>query len=41
MHLFYIMPTTNCVGFNSHVNGDSMDPSLMTKKQPLPEVDNQ
>ena len=33
--------TTNCRGLHSHVNGDPKGPSLMTKQQLLPDVDNQ
>ena len=33
VQLFYMRPSTNCVCFHSHVNGDPMDPSLMTKQQ--------
>ena len=39
--LHNIMPTTNCVSLHSHVNGDPMDPSRMTKQQLLPGLDSQ
>ena len=32
--------TSNCGSFHSHVNGDPMDLSLMTKQQLLPELGN-
>ena len=35
------MPTDNCESFHSHVNGDLMNPSLMTKQQLLPGLDSQ
>ena len=41
MQLFYIMPTTNCKSLHNHVNGDPMNPSLITKQQLLPGLDSQ
>ena len=35
------MLTTNCESFHSHVNGDPMNPSLMTKQQMLPGLNSQ
>ena len=35
------MLVTNCESFHSHVNGDPIDPSLMTKQQLLPGLDSQ